>query len=60
MGLALDEPQDGDEKHEIEGIEVYLDKWATRVDAIKIHYTEHPYYGGFSVSTGESSDSCSC
>ncbi len=58
MGLALDEPHEEDAKHEVEGLEVYLDKWASRVDAIRIHYTDHPYHGGFSVTTGTESSCC--
>ena len=58
MGLALDEPQAGDAKHDIEGIEVYLDKWVSRVENIMINYTEHPYYGGFSVTAGMGSSCC--
>jgi hypothetical protein len=58
MGLALDEPKIGDAKLDVEGLEIYLDKWVSRVDSIRIHYTEHPYYGGFSVTTGSSAACC--
>lgn len=58
MGLALDEPKDGDERHEIGGLEIFLDRLSSQAGPISIDYVSHPYYGGFQVKSGEGSSCC--
>ena len=58
MGLALDEPRDGDERHEIEGLEIFVDRLSSQAGSISIDYVSHPYYGGFQVRSGENPGCC--
>jgi Fe-S cluster assembly iron-binding protein IscA len=58
MGLALDEPQTDDEMHDVEGVEIYLDRFTRQVDSITIDYSTHPYFGGFMVRSGAGRDCC--
>ncbi len=58
MGLALDEPKGDDEKHDLEGLEVYLDHFSRQAESINIDYVNHPYYGGFQVKSGSGGGCC--
>jgi len=58
MGLALDEPQGEDEKHDVDGLEIYLDRYTRQVEAIVIDYSSHPFFGGFHVSTSTQAGCC--
>ena len=58
MGLALDEPQGEDERHDVDGLEIYLDKFTRQVEQITIDYSSHPYFGGFLVRSGAGGGCC--
>lgn len=58
MGLALDEPQGEDEMHDVEGLEIYLDRFSRQVETIVIDYSNHPYFGGFLVKSMAASEGC--
>lgn len=58
MGLALDEPQGEDEMHDVEGLEIYLDRFSRQLNLIIIDYSTHPYFGGFLVRSSAGEGCC--
>ncbi len=58
MGLALDEPQGEDEMHDVEGLEIYLDRFTRQAGPIIIDYSSHPYFGGFLVKSAGATEGC--
>jgi len=61
MGLALDEPKEGDESHQVDGLQVVVDPFAMRIiresGGIKIKNT---LFGPMAELQSCSSGSCSC
>ena len=63
MALALDEPKDEDETHEIDGLSFIVAKSVTRMlqryGQIKVSYHDYPWGGQIMVKAGEDGgDSC--
>jgi len=61
MGLALDEPRDGDETYQLEGLSVVIDPFAHKVIKDSGGLTiKHSVFGPVAELAGASAGSCGC
>lgn len=61
MGLALDEPRDGDETYQLEGLSVVVDPFAHKVIKDSGGLTiKNSVFGPVAELAGASAKSCSC
>ena len=61
MGLALDEPRDGDETYQIDGLSVVCDPFAHRVIKDSGGLTiKHSIFGPMAELNGAVAGGCSC
>lgn len=61
MGLALDEPRDGDETYQVDGLSVVVDPFAQRVIKDSGGLTiKHSIFGPIAELAGAAAQGCGC
>jgi iron-sulfur cluster assembly protein len=60
-GLAFDEPRDGDDKIEMEGFTILVDKWSKPyLDDVTVDFVDSLTGAGFKFENPNSTGSCGC